>query len=73
MENTPVMEQLTTQTTPEASRRPGNHPRDCDHCEEAPVRTFRIMHGPLGPHELGLCDECAASFDEVIATQEAGR
>jgi hypothetical protein len=41
----------------------------CDHCEEALVETFRIMHGPFGPHELGLCHPCGESFDEMIRSE----
>jgi len=60
------------QITPSQTTSPARTPRPCDHCEEAPVETFRIMHGPLGPHELGLCGECADDFDQMIACQYGG-
>jgi hypothetical protein len=43
----------------------------CDHCKEAPIETFRIMHGPFGPAELALCHPCGEGFDEMIRTEGA--
>lgn len=42
-------------------------PQLCDHCEEAPVETFRVMHGPWGPMELSLCGGCGDDFDQMVA------
>lgn len=45
----------------------------CDHCEEAPVATYRVMHGPFGPVELALCAPCGDDFDEMIAQDAEDR
>jgi hypothetical protein len=45
----------------------------CAHCEEREACETRLMPGPFGPVMLDLCGECAADFDENIATETTGR